>query len=202
GAAAPCAQDYRQRFLEALAAFVARDTEALEVDRDGAAPDAVFQPSAGQDIGGGGLLGRAQRMMKRKQRDRGAEPDAAGALGGGHRHHQRRRHDRKAFEEVQLGEPGNVEAELVGQRYLFEGLAVARRLRLVGSTRQLVEKAELHDSSPSAPARNPGAPRGSELHCTPARARQPARRARAPAAARDARGRAGCYPRLGWPAWI
>src|SRR6185437_10584112 len=39
----PCAHDYFQRLLEALAALVARHPEALEVDRDRAAPDAVLQ---------------------------------------------------------------------------------------------------------------------------------------------------------------
>ena len=126
----PCAHDNLQRLLEALAAFVARHPEALEVHRDRAAPHAVLQPPAGQQVGGRRLLGGAHRMMERQQRHRGAEPYAPGVLSDRDRDHQRRWHYRKVPEEVQLGHPGDVETELVGEHDLLDRLLVADRLGL------------------------------------------------------------------------
>src|SRR5580700_10782477 len=193
----PRAHDYFQRLLEALAALVARHPETLEVHRDRAAPRAVLQPPAGQQVGGGRLLGGAQWMMERQQRHRGAEANALGALRGRDRDHQRRRHDREIFEKVQLGQPRDVEAELVGAHDLLDRLLVAGRLGLVRGAGQLVEKTELHGRTPlRTPSRailrsvdSRGAPahsQGSEVHCTPLGPRQPE-------APRDVYRRGGCY---------
>ena len=145
----PCAHDYLECLLEAVAALVTRHVEALEVHRDRSAADAVLQTAPRQQVGGGGFLGGAQRMMERQQRHRGAETDMARVLRGRDRDHQRRGHDREVSEKVQLGHPRDVEAELVGEHDLLDGLLVAHRLGLLRSTGQLVEKAELHDFTPS-----------------------------------------------------
>src|SRR6516162_4151452 len=85
-------------------------------------------------------------MMERQQRHGGAKPDATGALRGRDCDHQRRRHDRKISEKMQLRHPGDVEAELVAEYNLLDGLLVTDRLGLFRGAGQLVEKTELHES--------------------------------------------------------
>ena len=53
-------------------------------------------------------------------------------------------HDGKARVEMQFGEPGCVESQIVGQLDLSDGVLVALRRGLVFRARQLVENAELH----------------------------------------------------------
>ena len=63
----------------------------------------------------------------------------------------------KFFEKVQLGQPGHVETELVGEHDLLNRLLVAGRLRLLRGAGQLVRKDRTSRSNSFAHsfARNP-----------------------------------------------
>ena len=82
--------------------------------------------------------------MQRQQVDGDAQPDALGPLRGHGRQHQGRGHGGEGAPEVQLSNPSPVEAQLVRQFNLFQGILVPLRHRLFGCARHLVKDAKLH----------------------------------------------------------
>jgi hypothetical protein len=87
--------------------------------------------------------------MEGQEGDGGSHADAPGALGDhGHRH-ERARQKRERAAEVQLGQPGHVEAQRVGEHDAVEHLGEALPVRLAGRFWSLEEEAELHLMVPS-----------------------------------------------------
>jgi hypothetical protein len=70
------------------------------------------------------------------------------ALRGCGRDDQGRGHDREFGEEVQLGQPGSIEAKAVAVLNLSQGIIITLALGLPWSTGQLKEKPEFHDHAP------------------------------------------------------
>jgi hypothetical protein len=102
----------------------------VELARDRAPADAELQTPARQEVGGRGLLRAAQRMMERQQGDGGPDADPPGALGDHRHHHERSRQQGERAAEVELRQPGHVEAQRVGERDEVEHLGVALGVRL------------------------------------------------------------------------
>jgi hypothetical protein len=120
---------------------VERALDLVEVHRRAHA-DARVEPSPGQQVDGGQVLGEAQRVLPAERDDRRAEFDAAGALrgrgqdgdGGG-----------DAVLEMAVAHPRAVEAEPLAQLDdLQRGLVAAPRIRLVeqpdGQEAQLAQR--------------------------------------------------------------
>ncbi len=118
--------------------------EAVELGGNGAAAHPELEAAAREDVRGGRLLRAGERVVQRQQRHRGADADALRALGDrGHRH-ERGGEQREGGAEVDLGEPGHVEAERVGERGQLEHLGEALGVALAGPLRRLEEEAESH----------------------------------------------------------
>jgi hypothetical protein len=83
-------------------------------------------------------------MVQRQQRHRGAQADPRGALRGRAQHHQRVGEHGEPAREVELAEPGGVEAEGVAQLDLGQDVRVALALGEAGRARELVEEPEAH----------------------------------------------------------
>jgi hypothetical protein len=114
------------------------------VNRRGAAPDPELQAPVAEQVGGGGLLGGLHRVVQREQRHRGAQADAARALSGGGQDHERVGEGGERPAEVQLAEPGGVEAEGIAQLDLGHDVLVPLALGVSGGARELIEEAEAH----------------------------------------------------------
>ena len=107
------------RLLEALAILLLRHVVAAELGRTIAAADADVQTPARDDIDQRRLLGQAQRVVERQDRRRQSDADAARARRG-HRRQGRRVHREAVVDEVVLGQPDLVEAELLRPLHLLE----------------------------------------------------------------------------------
>ena len=83
-------------------------------------------------------------MVERQQGDGRADPDPAGALGDDRHHHERARQERERAAEMQLGQPGHVEAERVPERDEIEHLGVAVGVGLPRGFRRLIEESKAH----------------------------------------------------------
>ena len=128
----------------ALDLVVEVEAEALELVALIARAQADHRPALAQVVQEGDLLGEANRVVERRHDDRGAEPDALGdrrEVGG---HHQRRGAD-AVVGEVVLGEPGHVEAHVVGEAHHVGGVAhdLERGLTALAHGHQ-IEQSELH----------------------------------------------------------
>ena len=75
----PRFDDERETFLEALVGLFHRNAEARELVVAIALADAEFEPAAGQQVDGGGLLGQQHRIVPGQHHHRGAEPQRLGA---------------------------------------------------------------------------------------------------------------------------
>ena len=90
------------------------------------------------------LLRAGEGMVQRQQGDGGADADARGPRGDRRHRHERVRQEGEGAAEVELGQPGHVEAQRVGERDEVEHLGVAVGVRLPLRRRSLVEDAEAH----------------------------------------------------------
>jgi hypothetical protein len=120
------------RLVEALAVLLLGDVIAAELGGAVAAAHADVEPPLGDDVDQRELLGQAQRVVEGE--DRGGEPDAHAACAGGGGGGEAGRIDGEAVvDEVMLGEPDLVEAELLRPLHLLElavhdlGVAQPRR---------------------------------------------------------------------------
>src|SRR5262249_26661837 len=106
-------------FLEAVAVFLLRHVVAAELRRTVAAPEADLQSSARDDVDERGLLRQPQRMVERQ--DRRGQPDAHAPRARGGDGRERAGIDGEPIvDEVVLGEPDLIEAELLRPLHLFE----------------------------------------------------------------------------------
>ena len=122
----------------------------------------TLEPPAGEDVERGGPLGDAHRVVHLRDAHDGAvaDPDPLGAGGDRGQEHLRRRAVAVALEEVVLDRPHPVEAELVGEDRLLEGVLVHEALAVAVERRghgELEEDAEAHEPQLRPP---PGAPTG------------------------------------------
>ena len=115
----PRADQDGEGLLEALAALDLGDAIALELDRAVAAPHADVEASPAQDIDHRELFGEPDRIVEGEDRGGQADPHAPGPHGGGGRQ-DRRRDGEAVLDEVVLGQPEAVEAELLGPRHLLD----------------------------------------------------------------------------------
>ncbi len=146
---------------EAGAVLSDRDPEAVELGGNGAAAHPELEAAAREDVRGGRLLRAGERLVQRQQRHRGADANALGALGDrGHRH-ERGGQQGEGGAEVDLGEPGHVEPERVGERGQLEHLGEALGVALAGPLRRLEEEAESH-RAPGSQTRPSGQPSHSQ----------------------------------------
>ena len=150
----PGEADDLQRLVEARAVLGQRDPEAVELAGNGAPPHAELEPSPGEDVGDGRLLRAGEGMVERQEGDGGADADARRPRGDGGHGHQRIGQEREGAAEVQLGQPGHIEAQGVGEGNKVEHLAVAVRVRPPLGRRSLMEDPEAHggDSRPGESA--------------------------------------------------
>ncbi len=140
-------EDDLNPLLEHLAVGLAvehRGAEGLDLAGVIAAPDAEHGAAAGQDVGGGEILGQAQRVPHRHDVEAAADFEPLGHLGQMHRQHQDVRNALVALVlKMMLGEPQRVVAEpvhLFGDRLgLFEdaGQMLVRIAPLIGRGRIL-----------------------------------------------------------------
>ena len=114
----------------------------MELARDRAPADAELEAPAGEQIGGRGLLGAAQRVVERQQDDGGPDADPPGTLGDRRHRHERARQQRERAAEVDLREPGYVEAQLVAERDEVQHLGEPFGVGAAGGLGRLEEQAE------------------------------------------------------------
>ncbi len=145
--------DLLGRLQRHVALLPSGDVEAAQLHAGGGLPDAELGPAGGHQVQHADSLGGASRVVVQRDDLADAETDAdAFGLGGqGGEEHLRRRAVRVLVEEVVLHRPGVVDAQLVGQHHLLDGLldqlqliAVMPRLGQL----QLVEHPETHRSNP------------------------------------------------------
>ena len=106
-----------------------------------AAADADLDAAAAEGVDDRDVLGQPDRVLQRQDRDRGAEPDPRGAGRRVGEERPRRRQAAAAVRHVVLGDPADVEAELVGDDEQLLGVAV-RRGQVVAATLDVGEEAE------------------------------------------------------------
>jgi hypothetical protein len=122
---------------------------AQELLRTVAASQPHYQPSATEDVQGGGLLGQSEGVVERQHPDGYAQPDALGPRRDGCQQHARRGRDAVVGVMV-LGEPDRVEAEPLREHHLLD---LVGDDRLGCSARRGLEKvvgSEPHRSHPIA----------------------------------------------------
>src|SRR5438309_1198795 len=111
--------DDLHRLLEAVAVLLLRHVVAAELRRPVAAPEADLEPAARDDVHEGRLLGQAQRVMEGEDRRRQPDTHAPGPRGGDGG--EGAGIDGEAVvDEVVLGQPDLVEAELLRPLHLLE----------------------------------------------------------------------------------
>ena len=140
----PREPDDLQALVEARTVLRHRHAKAVELAGDGAAPHSELQPAAGEDVGGGGLLRAGERMVQREQGHGGPDAETARALSDGRHHHERVGQQREGAPEVDLRQPGGVEAQRLGQLGELEELLEALGMGPAGHLRRLEEETESH----------------------------------------------------------
>ena len=123
-------QQQRQRLLLDVAPAVEIDAEAVEFVFAVARAETEHEAAVAQDVDEGGVFRDPQRIGERQRHHRGADLDALG---------QRREiagidedvgHDAVFVAEMMLGDPGIVEAELVGAHDLLRDPRVHVAVRI------------------------------------------------------------------------
>ena len=160
----PRARQDLQRFLESLPVLVLRHAVAAELGGAVAAPHAHVESALRDDVDERHLLGEPERLVERE--DRGGEADT-NALGPGRdRARERGRIDREAVvDEMVLGQPHRIEAELFRPHHLLELAVNDLRVRIARMRLEEIIGPELHQATPryrdltsSSAARAAGAP--------------------------------------------
>src|SRR5262245_19398446 len=121
--AAEAAAQHLEAFVRAREALGERDAEAAELVRRIAHAHADLDASTAQVVEHGQVLGEPHGMTERQQADVRREPDARGARGHGARDGSPR-WQVAVLHEVVLGEPHEVQAELLQPHHLVEDLRV------------------------------------------------------------------------------
>ena len=98
--------------------------EGGEGQRVATGTQAQLEPAAAEDVDDRGVLGDPDRVLQRQDHDGGAETNALGALGGGREKGERRGETGAVVQEVVLGHPAAVVAELLGSREQVEREAI------------------------------------------------------------------------------
>jgi len=124
-------------------AVVAVQAEGGEGDEVAARTDAHLQPAATQQVDDDGILGDPDRELERQRHDAGAEANAGGVGCGMRQEHERCRQAAFPFVEMMLGDPGRIEATLLGLNDLFRSKAIAPGS--AGLVEQAGEEAEALD---------------------------------------------------------
>jgi hypothetical protein len=129
------------------------DVEALELGPGRRAPGAELDPAVGDQVEDGHRLGRADGVVVRpgQQPHAVADADVLRAGGDGAVQHLGVGAVRVLLEEVVLDGPERVEADLVAEHGLLDGLLVGAVLALGipgPRHRDLVEQRELHGQAP------------------------------------------------------
>src|SRR5205807_297213 len=144
----PHAGDHPNRLLPHGPGVVRVDAEPTQLGHgDGAARPHV-QAALAEDVEGGRALRHPGRMVEGdgEEHDAVADADAAGVLGHGREEDLRGRAVGEALQEVVLDAPHVVEADLLGQLHLLDGLPVDVGLGgpELGVHLHLVQQPELH----------------------------------------------------------
>ena len=150
----PHLHDLGQDLVEHGPAVGGVDAEPSQLLLGDRTTDPELEPAPAHDVESGGGLGRADGVVKgrRQQAHAVADADAVGVLGQAGQKDLGGRRERVALQEVVLDLPHVVEAHLLGQDALLEGLPV--RLLLAGPVLEglgpadLVDEAELHGRHP------------------------------------------------------
>jgi hypothetical protein len=188
----PAPQDGDALF-EQRRAMAPVDAERLELLEFVPEAETEAQAAVRQDVHDGGVFGDAQWIVQRQQQDGRPDGHPFGTYcdGGGHREDRRQV---VVVDEVVLGEPHRVEAEIFDRRHVIERLRVQvggrdhRRTRVA----KVVQHAEFHEAPLGIPS--PAAPRQHD----PSQARARARGAHPCPASRSRR--TSRHPRLRMPA--
>ena len=109
----------REGLVEALPALDLGDAVALELDRAVAAADADVETAAAEDVDHRQLFGQPDRIVEGQDGGGQADPHALRAHGGG-RGQERGRDRQPVLDEVMLGQPDAVEAQLFRPHDLLE----------------------------------------------------------------------------------
>ena len=129
------------------------DFEAAQFSGGGGLPGAELHPALGDQIQGGHPLGGAGRMVVsgRRLNDAVAEADVLGALADGGQEHLRGAGVGVLLKKVVFHLPDVLDAELVGQFALLQGVLEQRQFRLAGprpGQLMFVKYAESHGGCP------------------------------------------------------
>ena len=147
------AQGDAQRLVPLGPLLAGVDVEAAQLGDGRRLAGAELDPAVGDEVEGTDALSHTEGVVdvRRHVHDAVAEPDVLGALAGGGQEDLRRRRVRVLLEEVVLGEPHAVDADLVGQLHQLESvledlalLVLAPRL----GDGMLQEQRDLHDAPP------------------------------------------------------
>nr|BFE87592.1 hypothetical protein GCM10020093_101930 [Planobispora longispora] len=139
----PQAEDHLQRLVEPVTRLGQVDAEALELEALVAAPDAQLQPSAGEQVHHGRLLGDVDRVVQRQDHDPGAEAEPFGPGGQVGQHGEQVGHD-PVVAEVVLGQSHPGEPQLLGEFRQLQVVVVDVLEALAVEPVEEVEGRELH----------------------------------------------------------
>ena len=146
----PRLEDQCEAFLEALVGLLHRNAEARELVVAVALADAEFEPAAGEQIDGRGLLGQQHRIVPRQHHHRGAEPQRRGARRHPGQQIEARR-DLAEAGEMMLDHEGRVVAERLGLDVVFDVVAKALAAVEVGAAALRLGAAEQSEFHPGHP---------------------------------------------------
>ena len=133
--------------VEALAALLLGHAVSGELGRAVAPPHAHVEPAVRDDVDEGHLLGEAQRLVEREDRGGEADPNPLGPRRD--RARERGRIDRETVvDEMMLGEPHRIEAELFRPHHLLELAVDDLRVRIARMRLEEVIRPELHQATP------------------------------------------------------
>src|SRR5262249_54495107 len=136
-------------FFHAPAALLLGNAVAVELHRSVTAAEADDQATATDNVERSGLLGQAQRVMKRNHVDGDGQLDSCRTGGHGGQKHAWSG-GQAVVGVVVLGEPDRVEAEFFGQDHLVDFLADDVRFRVTARRLQEVVSSEAHQADGTA----------------------------------------------------
>ncbi len=143
----PGLDDQLEPFLEARVGLLDRNAEARELVVAIALADAEFEPAAGEQIDGGGLLGEQHRIVPREHDDGGAEAERLGARRDPGQQVQRGR-DLAEAGEMMLDHEGRVIAQRLGLDVVFDVVLEALTAVEVGAAALRLRAAEQSEFHP------------------------------------------------------